>query len=207
MIIRSAVFLKSGLKPGDFPLLPHPEIAFAGRSNVGKSSLINALLGRKHLVRTSRTPGQTQTLNFFLINEDLVFVDLPGYGYSQASKTVIRSYQQAMMDYLQFRQNLFLLVLLLDIRRSPSEEDRFFFHLAKQLGIGPLVVLTKADKIGRGKWGESSKEISRQLDGGAPSALFFSIRSQQGQRELWQALSERIESGPRRDPQTQPSGV
>ena len=131
MIIRSAVFLKSGLKPGDFPLLPHPEIAFAGRSNVGKSSLINTLLGRKHLVRTSRTPGQTQTLNFFLINEDLVFVDLPGYGYSQASKTVIRAYQQAMMDYLQFRRNLILLVLLLDIRRSPSEEDQFFFHLAK----------------------------------------------------------------------------
>ena len=158
MIIRSAAFLKSGLKAGDFPLLPHPEIAFAGRSNVGKSSLINTLLGRKHLVRTSRTPGQTQTLNFFLINEDLVFVDLPGYGYSQASKTVIRAYQQAMMDYLQFRRNLVLLVLLLDIRRSPSEEDQFFFHLAKNIGIGPLVVLTKADKISRGKWGRPPRK-------------------------------------------------
>ena len=180
------------MKPEDFPLLPYPEIAFAGRSNVGKSSLINTLLGRKHLVRTSRTPGQTQTLNFFLINENLVFVDLPGYGYSQASKTVIRAYQQAMMDYLQFRRNLILLVLLLDIRRSPSEEDRFFFRLAQQLGIGPLVVLTKADKISRGKWGEAAKEISRQLDWGGPAALLFSIRSQQGQRELWQALAEGI---------------
>jgi GTP-binding protein len=204
MIIRSAVFLKSGLKSEDFPLLPHPEIAFAGRSNVGKSSLINTLLGRKHLVRTSRTPGQTQTLNFFLINEDLVFVDLPGYGYSQASKAVIRTYQQAMMDYLQFRPNLNLLVLLLDIRRSPSEEDQFFFQLAKKLGIGPLVVLTKADKVSRGKWGEASKEISRRIDWGGTAALFFSTRSQQGQQELWQAISERIESGQGRDPQDQP---
>ena len=204
MIIRSAVFLKSGLKAGDFPLLPHPEIAFAGRSNVGKSSLINTLLGRKHLVRTSRTPGQTQTLNFFLINEDLVFVDLPGYGYSQASKTVIRTYQQAMMDYLQFRPSLILLVLLLDIRRSPSEEDQFFFQLAKKLGMGPLVVLTKADKINRGKWGEASQEIRRQIDWGDQAALFFSTRSQQGQLELWQALNDRIESGQRRDPQNQP---
>jgi len=204
MIIRSAVFLKSGLKAGDFPLLPHPEIAFAGRSNVGKSSLINTLLGRKHLVRTSRTPGQTQTLNFFLINEDLVFVDLPGYGYSQASKTVIQAYQQAMMDYLQFRRNLILLVLLLDIRRSPSEEDQFFFQLAKKLGMGPLVVLTKADKINRGKWGEASQEIRRQIDWGDQTALFFSTRSQQGQLELWQALNDRIESGQRRDPQNQP---
>ena len=171
---------------------------------MGKSSLINALLGRKHLVRTSRTPGQTQTLNFFLINEDLVFVDLPGYGYSQASKTVIRSYQQAMMEYLQFRRNLLLLVLLLDIRRFPSEEDQSFFHLAKNLGIGPLVVLTKADKINRGKWGEASKEISRRMDWGGQEALFFSTRSQQGQQELWRALTERLESGEGRDPQDQP---
>ena len=204
MIIRSAVFLKSGLKAGDFPLLPHPEIAFAGRSNVGKSSLINTLLGRKHLVRTSRTPGQTQTLNFFLINEDLVFVDLPGYGYSQASKTIIRTYQQAMMDYLQFRPSLILLVLLLDIRRSPSEEDQFFFQLAKKSGMGPLVVLTKADKINRGKWGEASQEIRRKIDWGDQAALFFSTRSQQGQLELWQALNDRIESGQRRDPQDRP---
>ncbi len=199
MIIRSAVFLKSGLKQGDFPILPHPEIAFAGRSNVGKSSLINALLGRKHLVRTSRTPGQTQTLNFFLINEDLVFVDLPGYGYSQASKAVIQAYQQAMMDYLQFSRKITLLVLLLDIRRSPSEEDRFFFHLAQNLGIGPLVVLTKADKINRGKWGEAFKEIRRHLDWGEQAAIFFSTRSRQGQQELWAALSLHIQNAQDRD--------
>jgi GTP-binding protein len=199
MIIRSAVFLKSGLKSEDFPLLPHPEIAFAGRSNVGKSSLINTLLGRKHLVRTSRTPGQTQTLNFFLINEDLVLVDLPGYGYSRASKAVIRSYQQAMRDYLQFRRNLILLVLLLDIRRTPSEEDRFFFHLARDLGIGPLMVLTKADTLGRGKWGEASKAIPRQLDWERQAALLFSARSRQGLPELWQALTAKIQSGTGRE--------
>ena len=195
MIIRSAEFIKSGLKPGHFPLLL-PEIAFAGRSNVGKSSLINTLLGRKHLVRTSRTPGQTQTLNFFLINGDLLFVDLPGYGYSQASKTVIRSYQQAMMDYLQSRRNLILLVLLLDIRRSPSEEDRFFFHLARDQGLGPLVVFTKADTLGRGKWGRPPRPFKRQLDWGGQAALLFSARTRQGLPELWQALTVQIQSDP-----------
>ena len=194
MIVRSAVFVKGALKPQDFPEGNFPEIAFAGRSNVGKSSLINTLLGRKSLVRTSRTPGQTQVLNFFLINEDLMLVDLPGYGYSRAPKEVIRSYQQAMAAYLQFRRNLVRLVLLLDIRRSPNEEDRYFFALASHLGIGPVVVLTKSDTVSRGRWPAAQKEIGRVLGwdpGAAP--VFFSSRTRQGKEELWRVLEEGIE--------------
>ncbi|MBI5586052.1 MAG: YihA family ribosome biogenesis GTP-binding protein [Deltaproteobacteria bacterium] len=191
MIVRSAVFVKSALKPGDFPETTFPEIAFAGRSNVGKSSLINTLLGRKSLVRTSRTPGQTQLLNFFLINDNLMLVDLPGYGYSRAPKEVIRSYQQAMTEYLQFRKNLALLVLLLDIRRSPNEEDRYFFNLAAYLGIGPVVVLTKTDTISRGNWPAAQKEIARQLGWGPDrTPVFFSSKTRLGKDELWRVLEE-----------------
>ncbi len=194
MIIRSAVYVKGALKPQDFPEAAFPEIAFAGRSNVGKSSLINTLLGRKNLVRTSRTPGQTQLLNFFLINESLLLVDLPGYGYSKAPKGVIRSYQQAMAEYLQSRGNLVRLVLLLDIRRSPNEEDRYFFDLGAYLGIGPVVVLTKTDTISRGNWPAAQKEIGRQLDWGPQAApVFFSSRTRQGKEELWRVLEEGIE--------------
>jgi GTP-binding protein len=189
MIIRSAVFLKGALKPPDFPEGNFPEIAFAGRSNVGKSSLINTLLGRKNLVRTSRTPGQTQLLNFFLINDRLLLVDLPGYGYSKAPKAVIRSYQQAMTEYLQFRRNLVRLVLLLDIRRTPNEEDRYFFDLAAYLGIGPVVVLTKTDTVSRGNWPAAQKEIGRQLGWGPEAApVFFSSKSRLGKDELWRVL-------------------
>jgi GTP-binding protein len=193
VIIRSAVFVKSALKPGDFPETTFPEIAFAGRSNVGKSSLINTLLGRKNLVRTSRTPGQTQLLNFFLINEQLLLVDLPGYGYSRAPKEVIRSYQQAMTEYLQHRRNLARLVLLLDIRRSPNEEDRYFFDLAAFLGLGPVVALTKTDTISRGRWPAAQKEIGRQLGWGPDTApVFFSAKTRLGKEELWRVLEEGI---------------
>ena len=191
MIIRSAVFLKGALKADDFPGTDFPEIAFAGRSNVGKSSLINTLLGRKSLVRTSRTPGQTQVLNFFLINEQLLLVDLPGYGYARAPKGVIRSYRQAMSDYLQFRRNLVRLVLLLDIRRSPNEEDRYFHDLAAYLGLGPTVVLTKTDTLSRGRWLAAQKEIGRQLGWGPEATpLYFSSKTRQGKDELWRVLEE-----------------
>ena len=193
MIIRSAVFVKGALKPQDFPEAAFPEIAFAGRSNVGKSSLINTLLGRKNLVRTSRTPGQTQVINFFLINDNLMLVDLPGYGYSRAPKGVIRSYQQAMSEYLQYRRNLALLVLLLDIRRSPNEEDRYFFDLAAYLGLGPVPVLTKTDTVSRGNWPAAKKEIGRQLGWGPDAApVFFSSKTRLGKDELWRVLEEGI---------------
>jgi len=192
MIIRSAEFIKSGLKTAHFPRTLLPEIAFAGRSNVGKSSLINALLRRKSLVRTSRRPGQTRMLNFFLINGSFMLVDLPGYGFSQASKEVIDAYQEATATYLKTRTNLALVVLLLDIRRTPSDLDKTFFHLIQSCGRKALVVLTKADTVGRGSWGNNWSEIAKDLDGPQPSPIFFSAKTGLGRDEIWAEIERRL---------------
>jgi GTP-binding protein len=192
MIIRAAEFLKSGLKVSHFPQTSLPEIAFAGRSNVGKSSLINALVGRRALVRTSRTPGQTRTLNFFLINDNMVLVDLPGYGFSRAPKEVIRSYQEAMSAYLKTRKTLMAVVLLLDIRRLPSDDDNRFFRLVQSCGRDPLIVLTKSDTMGRGTWKGAWSEISKDLGDPGVNPIFFSTRTGQGRDEVWTAIEERL---------------
>jgi GTP-binding protein len=192
MIIRSAEFLKSGLKAAHFPDPLLPEIAFAGRSNVGKSSLINALAGRRSLVRTSRTPGQTRTLNFFLINHRFVLVDLPGYGFSRAPKETIRSYQEAMSVYLRTRGTLQLVVLLLDIRRLPSKADKDFIALTQACRRDWQIVLTKADTLGRNSWQKAWKAISNDLGGAAKPAIFFSARTGQGRDDLWKVIEKRL---------------
>ncbi|MBA4395330.1 MAG: ribosome biogenesis GTP-binding protein YsxC, partial [Desulfobacca sp.] len=170
----------------------------AGRSNVGKSSLINTLLGRRALVRTSRTPGQTRLLNFFLVNERFVLVDLPGYGFSRAPKEVIRSYQEAMSAYLKTRQTLELVVLLLDIRRLPSGDDNNFCRLVQSCGRDPLIVLTKADTVSRGTWKGAWSAISKDLGDLGVKPIFFSARTGQGRDEIWTAIEERLE-GPLRN--------
>jgi len=192
MIIRSAEFIKSGLKTAHFPRPLLPEIAFAGRSNVGKSSLINTLLQRKSLVRTSRSPGQTRMLNFFLINDTFMLVDLPGYGFSQASKEVIDKYQEATSTYLKNRTNLVLVVLLLDVRRVPSKEDKAFFHLIQSCGRKALVVLTKSDRVGRGSWGKSWSEIAKDLDSPQNNPIFFSAKTGLGRDEIWAEIERRL---------------
>ncbi|MFH0788442.1 MAG: ribosome biogenesis GTP-binding protein YihA/YsxC [Pseudomonadota bacterium] len=192
MIIRSAEFLQSGLRAVHFPQTSLPEIAFAGRSNVGKSSLINALVGRRALVRTSRTPGQTRMLNFFLVNNDFVLVDLPGYGFSRAPKEVIRGYQEAMSAYLKTRKTLVLVVLLLDIRRLPSSDDTHFFRLVQSCGRDPLMVLTKSDTVGRGTWKGAWSAISKDLGDPGLDPIFFSTRTGQGRDEIWKEIGDRL---------------
>ncbi len=192
MIIRSAEFIKSGLKTAQLPKPSFPEIAFAGRSNVGKSSLINALLRRKSLVRTSRRPGQTRTLNFFLINDTFMLVDLPGYGFSQASKEVIDAYQEATATYLKTRTNLTLVVLLLDIRRTLSNLDKTFFHLIQSCGRDALLVLTKSDTVGRGSWGNHWSEIAKDLDGPQLNPIFFSAKTGLGRDEIWAGIESQL---------------
>jgi GTP-binding protein len=192
MIIRSAEFVKSGLKPAHYPKTTFPEIAFAGRSNVGKSSLINALLWRKTLVRTSRRPGQTRTLNFFSINDAFMLVDLPGYGFSRASKEVIENYQESIVTYLKTRSNLALVVLLLDIRRIPSREDKAFFQLIGACGLEYLIVLTKSDTLGRGSWKKAWKDIFVVLEYPQGEPIFFSAKTGQGREEIWAKIEGRL---------------
>ena len=193
MIIRSTEFLVSGIKPDHFPKSSFPEIAFAGRSNVGKSSLINSLLGRKTLVRTSRHPGQTRTINFFLVNKELLLVDLPGYGFSKASKEVIQSYQEATEKYLLQRRNLVMVVLLLDIRRLPSREDKAFCRLVRSSDRKLLVVLTKSDTLGRGSWKKAWSSIAGELSFSESPPIFFSARTGEGKEGIWGEITKNLE--------------
>ncbi len=196
MIIRTAEFIQSGLKPEHFPPATLPEVAFAGRSNVGKSSLINVLLNRKSLVRTSRRPGQTRMLNFFSVNDDLMLVDLPGYGFSRASKEVIRSYQEAMSDYVTTRKTLLGVILLLDIRRLPSKEDKQFLNLVRSCRVETLIVLTKSDTLGRGSWKKAWSMISSDLNLPGVDPVFFSAKTGQGRDEIWAAIEGSLKRSP-----------
>src|SRR5512138_1254205 len=143
MHVKSAVFIKSATKPAHYPEGELPEIAFAGRSNVGKSSLINALANRKSLVRTSSTPGRTQLINFFDINGTFTLVDLPGYGFAKVPLEVKRQWGPMMQTYLSHRSNLRGVVLIVDVRRVPKDEDIQMLEWLRAYGIQPITVVTK----------------------------------------------------------------
>ena len=145
MKITKTEFIKSATQVSQYPLPILPEIAFAGRSNVGKSSLINALLGRKNLAKTSNTPGRTQLINFFTINDKMSFVDLPGYGFAKVARSVKENWGEMIEAYLRQRTNLALVVLILDIRRVPNEDDLSLRDWLDHYRIPYLYVLTKRD--------------------------------------------------------------
>ncbi|GAB6144897.1 ribosome biogenesis GTP-binding protein YihA/YsxC [Desulfocicer niacini] len=180
MIIKQAEFIKSATKPAQFTEPVFPEIAFAGRSNVGKSSLINTLVNRKNLVKTSSKPGCTQLINFFTINEGISFVDLPGYGYAKVSKTVRAQWGPMVDKYLSVRNNLMGVILLIDIRRDPGKEE---FELMDWFGkrhIPFLTVLTKADKLSRTKQQQRLAILSRKLERQREALIAFSSKTRQG---------------------------
>jgi GTP-binding protein len=147
--VSSARFVKSAKQPDDFPKDYRAEIAFCGRSNIGKSSLLNALTNSHGLARTSASPGRTQTINFFLVNEKLYFVDLPGYGYAKVAKEVRSTWGPMVEGYLQDREQLKLVFMLVDSRMPPTDSDRTMKEWLDYHGIQTAVVLTKADKISR----------------------------------------------------------
>jgi len=189
MKILSAEFVLSAREPVHYPPALLPEIAFAGRSNVGKSSLINTLVKRKGLARTSNTPGRTQEINFFAVNDRFAFIDLPGYGYAKVPEK-IRSHWGPMIEtYLSQRETLRLVVLILDIRRDPSEEDRQLIGWLQYYRLPFLIVLTKIDKVSRGQRAERQRRITEALElPPALSLLPFSAKTGEGKDLLWREI-------------------
>jgi GTP-binding protein len=186
--IHSAEFLTSGARPEEFPYNEFPEIAFGGRSNVGKSSLINSLLQRKNLVRTSSTPGRTQRINFFVINNAFNFVDLPGYGYAKVPKEMRASWGPMIETYLVSRPKLFAIVCVFDLRRGIEDDDQMLLEAAGTLGIQPIVVFTKADKLKPNRRYNRIREIAQPLGVRPDDFVLFSGTKGWGIDELWKKI-------------------
>ena len=163
MIIKKAELEAVAVKPSQYPEDNLTEIAFAGRSNVGKSSLLNLLTNRKSLARVSGSPGKTRTINFYKINDSFRIVDLPGYGYAKASKSLTQGWGEMMEKYLENRQNLKIVVQLIDIRHEPSKQDVQMYEYLKYYGLDGLVVLTKADKVSRNESNKNTAMIRKSL--------------------------------------------
>ncbi len=187
MKIHSAEFLIGAASPGQFPPPLLPEVAFVGKSNVGKSSLINALLHRKSLVKTSGTPGKTREINFFLVNQHFRFVDLPGYGFSRAAKAKKQTWEPLIGSYLKERQCLKGLVLILDVRHVPGALDLAMLGWLEEAGLRYLLVANKADKLKRGALQRQLTLLERELDKALPP-LVFSARAGTGREALWKVL-------------------
>ena len=193
LIIRNVEFIggkaeQAGWRP-DSNL---PEIAFAGRSNVGKSSLLNSLVRRKSVARVSKTPGRTREINFFRINNQFLFVDLPGYGYARISKAKKAEWRPLIESYLGRTTQLRGLVLLLDIRRDPSEDDRSMLDFLAQVEIPTLVALTKSDKLSKSAVPARVDEISRALSLEAEQIIPFSVVTGAGRTELLEAIMQLV---------------
>ncbi|MDU0458212.1 MAG: ribosome biogenesis GTP-binding protein YihA/YsxC [Geobacteraceae bacterium] len=188
MDVNQAEFIKSAAKPKDYPPPGLPEVAFVGRSNVGKSSLINVLAGRKGLVRTSSTPGRTQLINFFDINGILTLVDLPGYGYAKAPPALRKQWGPMIESYLSLRESLKAVVLILDIRRVPSDGDLQMLRWLEMYNIPPIIVLTKCDKLSKNEQAKQKTVIAAAIKRDKGLLLPFSALSRDGRDGVWSEI-------------------
>jgi GTP-binding protein len=190
VVIQSAEFVTSAVQPDQYPATGFPEVAFAGRSNVGKSSLINCLLQRRKLVRTSRTPGLTQTINFFMVNGAFYFVDLPGYGYAKVPQAVRARWRPMVEGYLGTRRELRGVVQLIDLRHPPSADDLTLWNRLRSRRIPALAVFTKADKVSRPQWAKHAREAAAALGIAPADGVIFSAATRFGWEPLWERLSQ-----------------
>ena len=190
MKIASAEFLKSALKESDWPRDAVPEIAFLGRSNVGKSSLINSLLGVRGLARTSSTPGRTQALNFFLINRYFRFVDLPGYGYARAPRAVKTEWSTAAEEYLAKREQLVLSIHIVDSRHEPAKLDLQLHDWLEHHHKPYLIVVTKSDKLSKNELTKSVNRAATIFKGA--DLITYSATKRQGREQLWNAIEKSL---------------
>lgn len=184
---HTAEFVAGASDPAHLPQLSHPEIAFAGRSNVGKSSLLNRLVGQRKLARVSKTPGRTQQINFFLIDERLTFVDLPGYGFARVPLPVRERWKQLVEGYLSTRRNLRAVVVIVDLRRGVEEDDAQLLNYLHAQGTPVILVATKADKLAYGARQRQAREVA---EGHPVEALVVcSAQSGDGIEQLWKHMA------------------
>jgi GTP-binding protein len=202
LVIRNVEFI-GGMaeRHGWRPESSLPEVAFAGRSNVGKSSLLNTLVRRKSFARVSRTPGRTREINFFRINDGFVLVDLPGYGYARVSKDKKSEWRPMIESYLRRTTQLRGIVLLLDIRREPSDDDRAMLDFLAETEVPTIVALTKKDKVSKAAALEQAAMISRALALPSEQVIPFSSQTGEGRAELLEAITGLVEAVPDADAQ------
>lgn len=189
MQVHQAEIVISAVRLEQYPATQIPEIALAGRSNVGKSSFINTLINRKNLARTSSKPGKTQTLNFYLIEQAFHFVDVPGYGYAKVSKSEKAKWGQMIETYLTEREQLQAVISVVDARHEPSKDDIQMYQFLKYYDIPTIVVATKIDKIPRGKWNKHESMIKKALDfQSEDDFILFSAETKHGKEAAWAAI-------------------
>lgn len=189
MKVHNVEMIMSAVKPEQYPEEGYPEFALAGRSNVGKSSFINRMISRKSLARTSSKPGKTQTLNFYKIEEQLFFVDVPGYGYAKVSKKEREAWGKMIEQYLTQREQLKAVLLIVDVRHSPTEDDCLMYDFLVHYNIPAIVIATKVDKISKGKLAKHVKIVKEQLDMRSSDPLIpFSSESGMGMEQAWKEI-------------------
>jgi GTP-binding protein len=196
--MSKAKFIKTAILPKDYPIIRNakgqvlPEVAVAGRSNVGKSSLLNHLFHTKHLVKTSSTPGKTQALNFFSFEDHLSFADLPGYGYAQVPQSVKKQWGPMVQSYLEKRETLKLVLFLMDIRRIPNEDDLLFLDWIVHHQKSMILVLTKVDKVNRNERKLNTLKIIEALGASNIHYVYYSVTKNQGRRELLAMIEDAV---------------
>jgi len=190
--IRSVEFYRAAYKAEDFPTDKRPQFALIGRSNVGKSSLINAVLNRKAVARVSQTPGKTQAIHFYLVNGRFHIVDLPGYGYAKVPKSMMRSWGELVRGYLESAEALKEIFLLIDARRVPGEHDLQMHRWAREAAIDERVILTKSDKLSGAQLARSRADIAADLEIAADDVIPFSAVTKKGVHEVRRDIAARL---------------
>lgn len=191
MKVRYADFVTSAVRPDQYPRQGRPEIAFVGRSNVGKSTLLNILLNRRGLAKTSKKPGKTRLINFFDVNGEVYFVDLPGYGFAKVSKKERMSWERSITEYITGREQLRLVMHLVDARHKPNDADRALLDMLDEARVPALIVATKADKLRARDRKPALKQIRDELELDEDALIvFYSAESKEGLRDLWEVVDD-----------------
>ena len=188
MKIQSAEFITSVYPQGKYPAGRYPEVAFAGRSNVGKSSLINTLVNRKGLAKTSASPGKTQSINFYLINQSIGLVDLPGYGYAKVPRQVQKLWSPLIEEYCRNRKNLCGVVVIIDARIGPTPLDHALIQWQRDISMPAVIVVTKVDKLSKNKIIQSLRQTAEAITIPCEEIVSFSAHTGEGKKQLWQKI-------------------